>query len=684
MTGDALAAHRTQALADVTSRLIAVKAPADVGRAVMQAGRHAAGAFGATVYVLDGSGQQLDLLISSGYGPVSTQWSRLDLARSLPVTDSVRRAEALFLDQQTYLRQYPDLPRQAATCSTAVLPLRAGARTLGVLGFSFDRDHPFPEDERTFLLTLANQCAIALERAQAMEAAERAARQATLLARASERLDSEHDPDAVLRQLVALVVPELAETCTVAVRRGDTLVEAATSRPVDASGVLAAVFHSGEARLVGDAAAQGPDQQLVVPLLARGQTLGVLSLTPAAVGRFTEGDLTFAQELARRAALALDNAALLQAARASEERYQALTEATRQYVWTNSPEGEMRGEQPGWAALTGQTPQEYQGYGWSARLHADDRDHAVRAWQEAVRERRPYEVEQRVQVQDGSYRHFLARGVPLLSSSGDIREWVGLHTDVTELRTAEAQLRAWNEALEAQVRERTGALQAANAELDAFNYSVSHDLRTPVRHMLGFAGLLRRSAQTRLDDREQRLLVQVESAATHMNALIDGLLAFARLSREPLHRAAVDLNAVVDEVRATLEPDIGERQVAWQVEPLPAVFGDRQLLKFALTNLLSNALKYSARREIAHIEVAGERRGDEVVLWVRDDGVGFDPAYADRLFGVFQRLHSVRDFEGVGVGLANVQRIAVRHGGRVWAQGQVDAGATFFMTLPAP
>jgi PAS domain S-box-containing protein len=718
-----LGAARQHALSEVTSALVAVIDSADVVRVVMQAGRRAVGAYGAVVYVLDAAGQHLHQLGTSGYGNTETlpQWTRLDLQQALPLTESARNAAPMFVNQQEYQKFYPELPRQSATRSTAVLPLIAGQRTLGVLGLSFDRDHDFLDEERAFLGTLANQCAIALERAQAVEAAQRAAKRSDLLARASEQLTTALSPNAVLDRLTALVVPTLADWCSVALDDGQgMLVLSAVAHhdpelveqvrnlrrqvpvPIDGTGLVAQVFRSAEARLFSvlddvstllpaqsvNAAVQEAMQTanirslMLVPLTVRGQTLGILSLMSGTPDYFGPEDLHFARELARRAALALDNAGLLQAAQASEARYRALTEATDQYVWTNSAEGEMRGDQPGWAALTGQTPAEYQGYGWSVRLHEEDRAHAVQAWHDAVRLCGKYEVEQRVQVKDGSYRHFLVRAVPLLDDGGQIKEWVGLHSDVTDLRQAELRLRAWNEELERRVAQNTEELRAANAELDAFNHSVSHDLRAPVRHVLGFAGLLRRGAEEKLGAREQRLLTQVETSAQHMNTLIDELLAFARLSREPLRATAVNLSALIDEIQGVLEPEVGTRQIEWQIGTLPVVSGDPQLLKFALINLLSNAVKYTSTRPVAHIEVSGEQRDNEVVVWVRDNGVGFDPKYADKLFGVFQRLHSQREFEGVGIGLANVGRIVARHGGRVWAEGAVGVGATFFLSLP--
>ncbi|PNY79584.1 histidine kinase [Deinococcus koreensis] len=225
-------------------------------------------------------------------------------------------------------------------------------------------------------------------------------------------------------------------------------------------------------------------------------------------------------------------------------------------------------------------------------------------------------------------------------------------------------------------------LEAANEELEAFAYSVSHDLRTPVRHILGFHALLRRGLAEHLDEKSGRYLDVIEEAAQRMNTLIDAMLELSRTSRLPLRSRLVDLGAVVDGVIQTLRPDLNGREVQWKIGPLPMVQGDPDTLQQVIENLLSNALKYSREREVSVIEVGAEEHEAEWAVWVRDNGAGFDPRYQDKLFGVFQRLHRHDEFEGVGVGLANVRRIVHRHGGQVQASGQVDHGATFRFTLP--
>jgi light-regulated signal transduction histidine kinase (bacteriophytochrome) len=223
-----------------------------------------------------------------------------------------------------------------------------------------------------------------------------------------------------------------------------------------------------------------------------------------------------------------------------------------------------------------------------------------------------------------------------------------------------------------------------NHELEAFSYSVSHDLRAPLRHITGFASLLQRSAASRLSEQEARHMRTIIDAATRMGRLIDDLLAFSRMGRTALDLQPISLDAVVDDALLELHGLPG-REVAWTIHrPLPIVAGDPAMLRLVFVNLLSNAVKYAGARDVPAIEI-GATGGDgaETVVFVRDNGVGFDMQYAHKLFGVFQRLHSADAFEGTGIGLANVRRIVQRHGGRVWAEGIVDAGATFFFSLPA-
>lgn len=256
--------------------------------------------------------------------------------------------------------------------------------------------------------------------------------------------------------------------------------------------------------------------------------------------------------------------------------------------------------------------------------------------------------------------------------------------DVTARRQAEQQLQTLNEDLERRVAERTAELAASNKELEAFSYSVSHDLRAPLRGIDGFSRILLEEYASQLPPEAQRYLQLVRTHTQQMGRLVDDLLAFSRLGRQSLQKRAVDLKAVVSDAIDDLRAEQEGREIQLKVAELPVCLSDPMLLRQVFINLLSNALKFTRTRNVAVIEV-GTRPMDGAAgkhcYFVRDNGVGFDMTYSTKLFGVFQRLHRAEDYEGTGVGLAIVQRIIHRHGGRVWAEGQPDAGATFYFTL---
>jgi light-regulated signal transduction histidine kinase (bacteriophytochrome) len=260
-----------------------------------------------------------------------------------------------------------------------------------------------------------------------------------------------------------------------------------------------------------------------------------------------------------------------------------------------------------------------------------------------------------------------------------------IHYAIERKRT-DIEIRTLNDTLECRVTERTAQLEEANKELESFSYSVSHDLRAPLRHVQGYVEMLRKASDGQLSDKAQRYLKTIEEASCEMGYLIDDLLAFSRMGRAEMMESRVPLDELVHDTIRGLEMATKDRQIDWQTAPLGWVIGDRSLLKQVLTNLVGNAVKYSRMRDRALIEIgcAGEEEG-RVILFVRDNGVGFDMQYAHKLFGVFQRLHLAEEFEGTGIGLATVRRIVARHGGRVWANGVVNEGATFSFTLkPSP
>jgi PAS domain S-box-containing protein len=259
----------------------------------------------------------------------------------------------------------------------------------------------------------------------------------------------------------------------------------------------------------------------------------------------------------------------------------------------------------------------------------------------------------------------------------------GLTLEITERKRVQAAIHQLNASLEQRVLDRTAELEAANREMEAFSYSVSHDLRAPLRAMDGFSLALAEDYAGQLDERAQNYLQFIRTGSQRMAELIDDLLNLSHLSRETMHRERVDLTAMAQEVGAELQHANPGRTVELVVAPSLAADADARMLQVVLRNLLGNAWKFTGKREGAKIEVGGTLppAPGPPVIFVRDNGAGFDPAYADKLFGAFQRLHSTQEFEGNGIGLALVQRIIRRHGGRVWAEGAVGRGATFYFTL---
>ncbi|MFN6563751.1 MAG: ATP-binding protein [Nostoc sp. ChiSLP01] len=322
------------------------------------------------------------------------------------------------------------------------------------------------------------------------------------------------------------------------------------------------------------------------------------------------------------------------------------------------------------------------------RIHPDDKERVGSAIGTALDPTLAgtYEIDYRIVWANGTERWVSANGQARFEGEGVSRravEFTGTALDITDRKLGETRLQQLNETLEQRIQERTAQLEAANKELESFSYSVSHDLRAPFRHIAGFVELLNKQPSSRtLDETSQRYLRIVAQTAKQAGVLIDELLTFSRMGRTEMRYVTLNIEELVQEVKRDLLAEVQERVINWHIESLPQVQGDPSMLRLVLHNLIGNAVKYTSTRSTAEITIGSTDNENEVIFFVQDNGVGFNMQYAHKLFGVFQRLHSDPQFEGTGVGLANVQRIIHRHNGRVWAEGEVDKGASFYFSLP--
>jgi PAS domain S-box-containing protein len=398
-----------------------------------------------------------------------------------------------------------------------------------------------------------------------------------------------------------------------------------------------------------------------------------------------------------------------EALRESETSLRTLTESMPQLVWMCRNDGWNIYFNQRWVDYTGLTLDESYGHGWNKPFHPDDQQRAWNAWQQATRTGGRYDLECRLRQADGSYHWFLIRGLPLRNATGDITKWFGTCTNIDDQKRAQEEVRKLNEDLEERVRQRTAdlqqktdelrdnqislmktvkdlnektmALEVANKELESFSYSVSHDLRAPLRSIDGFSEALLEDYGDKLDAEGKEFLRKVRAASQRMSQLIDDMLMLATVTRSEIRRGPVDLSALARSIASELQAQDPGRRVEFVIAPELVAQTDAHLMRIALENLLGNAWKFTGKQAAARIEFGQTSHEGAPAYFVRDNGVGFDMAHAQKLFGVFQRLHDTAEFPGTGIGLATVHRIIRRQGGRVWAESARGQGATFYFTL---
>ncbi len=370
------------------------------------------------------------------------------------------------------------------------------------------------------------------------------------------------------------------------------------------------------------------------------------------------------------------------ALRISEQQFRTMANSIPQLAWIAHPDGTVHWYNDRWYDYTGTTPEEMFSSDRQSRLTPEMVPIVMERWKIAISTKMPFEMEFPIRGVDGHYRTFLTRVHPVKDAEGNVTQWIGTSTDVDELKRAEEEVLRLNASLEQRVLERTAEVEAANKELESFSYSVSHDLRAPLRAMNGFAQLAIEEFGESMPPEAAHYLSRIRNGGKQMGQLIDDLLAFSRLGRRNVQRRSVSMSAIVEEVLTDFDPLKLGRDIRFHVLELSPSSGDASLLKQVWINLISNAVKYSRGRDVAIIEIGSGPSAAETEYWIRDNGTGFDMEYANKLFEVFQRLHRADEFEGTGVGLAIVQRVIHRHGGRVWAEASPGQGATFRFTLP--
>ncbi|MBD2680784.1 MULTISPECIES: PAS domain S-box protein [Nostoc] len=412
----------------------------------------------------------------------------------------------------------------------------------------------------------------------------------------------------------------------------------------------------------------------------------------------------------------------------SEKRYRSLVIATSQAVWISNSNG-MPKEHSSWMALTGQTDAQVKEWGWLNAIHPEDRELTQLLWTEALKTKNLYFREHRVQVADGSYRFFAARAVPVLDANNEIQEWIGTYTDITERKLAQQALQQVNEELEIKVQERTAELQKlnedlkrSNQELEQFAYVASHDLQEPLRAVTGYTQLLENEYQSCLDNSAKEYLAYIVDGAKRMQQLIQDLLAYSRVGTRGQEFVLVDCNVALSLALNNLHVAIAESKAIITHDPLPKLLADKTQMVQLFQNLIGNAIKF-CRKEPPKIHIGALRRDGEAggeiltpnsplatdaindpgrclfsprcsdwrrvcshsqwLIWVQDNGIGIKSQYLQRIFEVFRRLHTRREFSGTGIGLAICKKIVERHGGCIWAESEPGVGTVFYFTLNA-
>ncbi|MDH4200008.1 MAG: cache domain-containing protein [Spirochaetia bacterium] len=317
-----------------------------------------------------------------------------------------------------------------------------------------------------------------------------------------------------------------------------------------------------------------------------------------------------------------------------------------------------------------------------AIAHPEDREFVKIIHEDSREQHLPFSIHYRLQLSGDKIKYIDEECITFFDDHGKPLRSVGTVHDMTPQKEAELEITKLNRELESRVAQRTAQLETANKELEAFSYSVSHDLRAPLRSITGFAELLKKNIYDSIDEKSRHYINVISESTIQMGQLIDDILSFSRMARTELMESVIDFSILVKNSVKTLDNEIRGRNIIWKINPMPSAKGDINLLQLVMNNLISNAVKFTQKQKEAEIEIGSKEDNNETIYYIKDNGAGFDMNYSNKLFGIFQRLHRQEEFPGTGVGLANVQRIIQRHGGRIWAKSSPGKGATFYFTLP--
>ena len=452
-------------------------------------------------------------------------------------------------------------------------------------------------------------------------------------------------------------------------------------RVADPKGKFMHVSPDGSVEHLGEEKAPPTKTAIMVPVSLDGQVTGVVQVMTDQHGAYGPEHLELLEGIVLLLGAAIQNSKLFakvntelterrkaeEALRESEAKFRFIAEVGPGYTWTVDPDLNLQYANHRWLQLTGLTLEQAKGKGWHSIVHPEDLEDLLLTWKSAAATNAEFRFRHRIRMADGTSRWVQSRAQPALDNAGNIREWFGLTLDITDHKRAEAEL-------ELRVKERTEALEAANRELEGFTYSVSHDLRGPLRAIMSTSMILKEDYSSALPEDAKEQLERQARAAKKMGDLIDDLLRLSRIGRQEMIQNPLDLTAMAHEILSELQP-----KAECVIQEKLTVRADAKLMRLAVQNLLDNAIKFSKNVPHPLIEMGCDRDG---VFYVRDNGIGFDMVYSDKLFGPFERLVRDDEYPGTGIGLANVKRIIERHGGKIWAEGEPDAGATFFFSMP--